>query len=136
MSNNSDDDVIIHADVIHNGSLTINQVDAFPPNPQVVTLIVKDDTLWGYLNIQGVTAWCPFAKIPMNFVYKQETAAFTWIVQHNLDASDTWVQVKDTLGNPVTCGKQDINRNSFSLHFTEPTAGAALVIANTELQMA
>lgn len=126
----SDDDVRILADINIGGSLTIEQVTEFPEDAKVVTFIVKDGILYGYLNVQGITAWCPFARIPTNYVYKQLVTSDEWIIIHNLGTLDTWIQVKDTNGLSIPFSQHSIDKDTVSLRFLQGVIGSALIISN------
>lgn len=128
MASGSDDDIRFLTDVDLSGSWSINQVDQFPENPKVVTFVVKSGTLYGYIQVGELSAWCPFARIPTNFIFRQPYPAIEWTINHNLDTTDTWIQAKDQSGNPLVFGKSNIDSNSVKLRFLNPVAGAVLIM--------
>jgi hypothetical protein len=128
----SDDDVRILAD-IEVASLIFAQVDSFPPNPPPGLFVVKDGVFWGYVKVNpqsDFVAWCPFGRIPVNYVHMQTEAASQWTVEHGLGATDCWVQVKDMEGVPVDCSQSVVSPERLVLQFLRPTAGSCLVMAN------
>lgn len=127
---NTDDDVIVYADMVMKGSMAFSQVIDFPTSPSIGTFIVKDGILYGYLDIQGVYGWCPFGKIPFHFVHVQSIPSKDWVILHNLKSTNVWVQVKDSVGLMVDCAVDVISENDIALHFLTPISGSAIIMAN------
>jgi len=120
----------IYNDVALHGALVMSKNESgFPENPQVGTIIVKDYCLYAYIRIGGMETWYPFANKTNSYVHVQGEAALTWTVVHNLGTADVWIQVKDEFGNIVQVGKTTIDKNSFTLNFTQATKGTVVVVA-------
>jgi len=109
----------------------IMEVDnsGWPANPKLGTFIMKDSNLYGYLKIGGLETWYPFSHHTVSYVHTQGLPSTTWIVNHGLGTKDLWIQVKDTTGNIIGVGKEDIDSNSFRLTFTSAVTGTVMVVA-------
>ena len=109
----------------------IMEVDnsGWPANPKLGTFIMKDSNLYGYLRIGGLETWYPFSRNTVSYVHTQGLPSTTWIVNHGLGTTDLWIQVKDTTGNIIGVGKEDIDSNSFRLTFTSAVTGTVMVVA-------
>jgi hypothetical protein len=109
----------------------IMEVDnsGWPANPKLGTFIMKDSNLYGYLKIGGLETWYPFSHHTVSYIHTQAMPSTTWVVNHGLGTSDLFVQVKDTAGNIIGVGKEDIDSNSFRLTFTSAITGTVIVVA-------
>jgi hypothetical protein len=107
----------------------------FPANPQVGTFLMKDNNLYGYVNIGGLETWYPFSHKTLSYIHSQGLNSTTWTVVHNLGTTNVWIQVKDQNGNIVSVGKQDIDTNSFRLTFTEAVRGTVMVVAPDSVEV-
>jgi hypothetical protein len=101
----------------------------FPENPQIGTLLLKDQVLYGYLKIGGMETWYPFANKTQSYIHTQGMDSLYWVVNHGLNTTNVWFQVKDQTGNILSVGKEDINANSFRLTFTAAARGTVMVVA-------
>jgi hypothetical protein len=101
----------------------------FPANPTVGTIIIKDQAIYAYIKLGGLTTWYPFASKTNSYTHTQGGSASMWLVQHNLGTTNVWYQVQQSNGNIVTAGKTDIDINSFYLYFTEAITGTVVVVA-------
>lgn len=120
----------VFGDMSLNGALVMsNSSTEFPVNPVLGTFLIKDFCLYGYIRIGGMETWYPFASKTNSFIHTQGIAALSWIVNHGLNTSNVWIQVKDELGNIVSVGKQSLDDNSFRLSFTTAVRGTVIVVA-------
>ena len=101
----------------------------FPENPAIGTMFVKDDALYTYMTLLGVTNWYPLVRLPERYVHSQTSPATTWTINHNLNKLDIWHQLQDSNGQLMFAGDFiEIDSNSFQLVFSEPTQGKVLVL--------
>ena len=123
-------DIRVLDDLTLSGALVMSGSNSsFPSNPAVGTFLMKDQTLYGYINLGGLTTWYPFGAKTQSYVQTQGVASSTWTVTHNLGTTNTWFQVQDPTGNVVEVGRTNINSNSFRLNFTAPQLGTVVVVA-------
>jgi hypothetical protein len=101
----------------------------WPSNPAIGTMILKDQVLYAYIAVGGMETWYPFSTPTNSYVHTQGLASTTWVVNHGLGTTNVWFQIKDTNGNVVIAGKEDINDNSFRLRFTSAITGTVMVVA-------
>lgn len=107
----------------------LDSVASFPENPDIGTLVVKDEVLYGYFTIGGLETWYPFSTGRNSYIHTQSISSDTWTVTHNLNSTNLFVQVFDASGDFIAAGKADINANSFVLTFAGNQTGKALVVA-------
>lgn len=101
----------------------------FPANPAIGTIIIKDQAIYAYIQLGGLTTWYPFASKTNSYTHTQGAPASMWLVQHNLGTTNVWYQIQQSNGNIVSAGKTDIDINSFYLYFTEAITGTVVVVA-------
>ena len=101
----------------------------FPANPAIGTMVLKDQVLYAYITVGDLETWYPFSTPTNSYVHSQGLASSTWVVTHNLGTSNVFFQIKDAEGKLVIANKEDINSNSFRLHFTTPITGTVMVVA-------
>ena len=101
----------------------------WPSNPAIGTMILKNQVLYAYIAVGGMETWYPFSTPTNSYIHTQGLASTTWVVNHGLGTTNVWFQIKDTNGNVVIAGKEDINDNSFRLRFTSAIAGTVMVVA-------
>jgi hypothetical protein len=101
----------------------------FPANPAIGTMVLKDQVLYAYITVGDLETWYPFSTPTNSYVHSQGLASNTWVVTHNLGTSNVFFQIKDADGKLVIANKEDINSNSFRLHFTTPITGTVMVVA-------
>jgi hypothetical protein len=117
-------------DLALHGALVMSKDESgFPTNPAIGTIIIKDQAIYAYIQLGGLTTWYPFASKTNSYVHNQGGAASMWLVQHNLGTTNVWYQIRQSNGNIVSAGKTDIDINSFYLYFTEPITGTVVVVA-------
>ena len=120
----------VYSDLALHGALVMSKNEtAFPENPVLGTMVIKDYCLYAYIQLGTMQTWFPFSKATNSYVHVQSSASTTWIVQHNLGTSDVWFQVTDATGNVIYVGKTDIDENSFQLDFTTAAVGRCVVVA-------
>lgn len=120
----------IYNDLALYGAL-IMSVDetGFPANPKIGTIMIKDKCLFAYIKVGDLETWYPFASKTNSYIHSQGLDSSTWVVTHNLNSTNLWIQVKDQTGNILSVGKQDIDANSFRLTFTSAARGTVMVVA-------
>jgi hypothetical protein len=101
----------------------------FPANPAIGTMVLKNQVLYAYITVGDLETWYPFSTPTNSYVHSQGLASSTWVVTHNLGTSNVFFQIKDADGKLVIANKEDINSNSFRLHFTTPITGTVMVVA-------
>lgn len=112
------------------GSLVMaDNLTDFPPNPAIGTFVVKDQCLYGYIKIGGLTTWYPFASKTNSYIHSQGIASTQWIIQHNLGTTNVWTQVKDTQGRIIQALVEPVDENTLRVTFTEAVAGTAVIVA-------
>ena len=117
-------------DLALHGALVMSKDESgFPANPAIGTIIIKDQAIYAYIKLGGLTTWYPFASKTNSYVHTQGGAAAMWLVQHNLGTTNVWYQVRQSNGNIVAAGKTDIDINSFYLYFTESITGTVVVVS-------
>jgi len=117
-------------DLALHGALVMSKDESgFPANPTIGTIIIKDQAIYAYIKLGGLTTWYPFASKTNSYTHTQGGAAAMWLVQHNLGTTNVWYQVQQSNGNIVAAGKTDIDINSFYLYFTEAITGTVVVVS-------
>jgi hypothetical protein len=117
-------------DLALHGALVMSKDETgFPANPAIGTIIIKDQAIYAYIQLGGLTTWYPFASKTNSYVHNQGAPATMWLVQHNLGTTNVWYQIRQANGNIVSAGKTDIDINSFYLYFTEAITGTVVVVA-------
>lgn len=101
----------------------------FPENPQIGTMVVKDQVLYAYIKIGGLETWYPFASKTNSYVHVQALASTTWTVAHNLGTTDVWTQIKDANGSIVVANVTPIDENTLTITFTSASTGSVVVVA-------
>jgi hypothetical protein len=101
----------------------------FPANPAIGTMVLKNQVLYAYITVGDLETWYPFSTPTNSYVHSQGLASSTWVVTHNLGTSNVFFQIKGADGKLVIANKEDINSNSFRLHFTTPITGTVMVVA-------
>jgi hypothetical protein len=120
----------IYNDLALYGALVMSVDESgFPANPQIGTIMIKDKCLFAYIKVGDLETWYPFASKTNSYIHSQGLDSSTWVVTHNLNSTNLWIQVKDQTGNILSVGKEDINANSFRLTFTNAVRGTVMVVA-------
>lgn len=109
----------------------------FPLNPKRGTLAIKGTNLFAYLLIGGMETWYPLFQTTANaFVHTQAVPSLRWVIDHQLNSSDYWYQVRDSLGNIIyEASRDEISANSFALNFSEAIAGTVLVVGASSITL-
>lgn len=112
------------------GSVRLAQNEAgFPANPQIGTIIVKDQCIYAYIKIGGLETWYPFASRTNSYVHVQGLPALVWNINHGLGTMDIWSQVKDDSGNIVQALVSAVDEDNATISFTTPITGTAVIVA-------
>lgn len=114
------------------GALALNDdLQSFPANPSVGTITIKGEMLYAYLTLVGITNWYPLIRLPERYVHSQTSPSTTWTIAHNLNKTEVWYQVQDSNGQLMMAGEFiEIDSNSFTLSFSEPSQGKVLVLGS------
>jgi hypothetical protein len=120
----------IYNDLALYGALVMEVNESgFPANPKIGTIMIKDKCLFAYIKVGDLETWYPFASKTNSYIHSQGLDSSTWVVTHNLNSTNLWIQVKDQTGNILSVGKEDIDANSFRLTFTSAVRGTVMVVA-------
>jgi hypothetical protein len=120
----------IYNDLALYGALVMEVNESgFPANPKIGTIMIKDKCLFAYIKVGDLETWYPFASKTNSYIHSQGLDSITWVVTHNLNSTNLWIQVKDQTGNILSVGKEDIDANSFRLTFTNAVRGTVMVVA-------
>jgi len=120
----------IYNDLALYGALVMEVNESgFPANPKIGTIMIKDKCLFAYIKVGDLETWYPFASKTNSYIHSQGLDSSTWVVTHNLNSTNLWIQVKDQTGNILSVGKEDIDVNSFRLTFTSAVRGTVMVVA-------
>lgn len=120
----------IYNDLALYGALVMSVDESgFPAYPKIGTIMIKDKCLFAYIKVGDLETWYPFASKTNSYIHSQGLDSSTWVVTHNLNSTNLWIQVKDQTGNILSVGKQDIDANSFRLTFTSAVRGTVMVVA-------
>ena len=108
----------------------------FPSNPKFGTLIIKNQCLYGYIRIDNLETWYPFASKTSSYIHAQGGASTTWIVNHGLGSTDVWYQVKDESGNIMHPSEfKVIDGNTVQVIFTEAVTGTVVVVSTSSMDV-
>jgi len=121
--------IFVQADLDVQGNFSFGQFTDFPPNPRIGSAVIVDRVLYVYMEMGGAQSWYPLSHHTNSYIHTQGLPSATWTVNHNLGTANLWIQVKDSTGNLLIVSKQDVDTNSFTLHFTVPTTGTCVVAA-------
>lgn len=100
----------------------------FPSNPSIGTLVLKEQVLYAYISIGGLSTWYPFASRTKFYIHTQGEASLTWTVNHGLGSTDIWYQVQNPEGNLIIVNKTTVDANTFTLNFTYPAVGTVIAV--------
>jgi len=112
------------------GGLQFTQInDVFPTDPVLGTIVLKGTALYAYIALGGMETWYPFANRTSSYVHVQALPNTIWTIEHNLNSSDVWIQVKNQNGDIVYATTTVIDENTAQITFTSALAGTAVVVA-------
>ena len=116
----------------------------FPEDPELGTIIRKDDRLCIYELVDGEPTWHYIGDATgggsnaLVYIHNQDEESDTWVVQHNYALKNYFYDVVDLegrhiLANPVS----DESGNTVTLKFNKPYSGRALFlfINNTPIKI-
>jgi hypothetical protein len=118
------------SDLALNGSLIVtNNNNTFPDNPQVGTMLLKENVLYAYITVGGLTTWYPFSHKTNSYIHTQGADSSSWLINHGLGTNDVWYQVQDIYGSIImSSGVTRVDTNSFYINFASATRGVVLVV--------
>lgn len=108
---------------------------AFPENPSVGTIILKEDVIYAYIVVGGLETWYPFSSRTSSYVHTQGLANTTWTITHNLGTSDIWIQAKDSTGRVVSATMTVVDENVVQVNFTSAMTGNAIIVAASSINV-
>lgn len=113
-----------------------NETDFPPGSPGM--LIIKDQCLYAYLTISGMETWYPLLRqTSRTYVHTQGAVNDVWTVNHQLDSVRVWYQVQDetnAIMHPASY--EEVDANTFKLHFSEPVMGTVFVVGLNDIDVA
>ena len=110
--------------------------DEFPANPKIGTLIIKDRCLYGYLKIGEYETWYPFARNTNFYFHVQALPQMRWTINHNLNTTEIWYQIKDEQGNVISPASfKFVDENTLVVDFSEPTTGTIILVGTAEMSV-
>lgn len=109
--------------------------DGFPQNPRIGTLVIKDNTLYVYIQIGGLETWYPYGNRTQSYVHVQGLPSTTWEVEHNLGTGDVWYQIQDADGEIVQAKVTKTDQNNLQVTFTTPITGTIVIVAPTSIDV-
>ena len=115
------------------GSLVIsdNKTD-FPVDAPIGSLIIKNECLYGYLNIGNLKTWYPLGVKTSSFVHMQGLPSSQWVINHELKSRDVWFQIKDSNSNIVyPSSSMVIDENTLVINFSYAITGVVVVVASS-----
>lgn len=127
--------IYVQGDLDVLGSVSFGQFTDFPPNPRMGSAALVNRILYVYMEMGGVQSWYPLTQHTSSYIHTQGLPSQTWTVNHNLATTSLWIQVKDHTGNILIVSKQDVNVNTFTLHFTSPVTGTCVVVAPSSVNV-
>ena len=126
----------VHANLKVAGNVILaSHLTAFPENPEVGTMVIKDQSLYAYIKIGGLTTWYPLSSRTRSYIHTQGLPSTTWTVTHNLGSTDIWSQVKDstnTITNPKITA---VDVNTVSVQFTSAETGTVLIVVPDDINV-
>ena len=119
-----------------NSTITLDQLNDFPINPKLGTIILKDDGLYLFFNERWINLLKNSSESgsSSSFVFNQETESDQWHITHNLNTQDLFAVVYDSdkILN-LSAGIEFINDNEINLNFVDPIKGKAIIFAASSI---
>ena len=124
-------EINVLSDMSLNGSLIMTKDNAdFPANPAIGTLVLKEQNLYAYINVGGLSTWYPFSSKTRSYIHTQGLASLTWTINHQLNSSDIWYQIQDDNGNIIMPSNVTIvDANTITVGFSMVVTGTVLIVA-------
>jgi len=124
---------------LSNGVIVLDEANIdFPTNPTPGMLVMKGLDLYAYITVAGVLKWYSISQhnTVSNYVGTQSELTVSWLVQHDLNTTDYYYQVKDNNGVLITPLQLiPIDNNSFRLLFSSARSGTIAVIGTSNLHI-
>ena len=119
-----------------NSTITLDQLNDFPINPKLGTIILKDDGLYLFFNERWINLLKNSSESgsSSSFVFNQETESDQWHITHNLNTQDLFAVVYDSdkILN-LSAGIEFINDNEINLNFVDSIKGKAIIFAASSI---
>lgn len=129
-------EINVLSDLALNGSLIMTKDNAdFPENPAIGTLVLKEQVLYAYIAIGGLSTWYPFSTKTNSYIHTQGLESSSWLINHGLGTADVWYQVHDIYGNiMMQSGITPVDANSFYINFSTPVEGTAIIVSPQDVE--
>lgn len=108
----------------------VDVVDDFPSDPVVGRLIYKNDLATLFICTQTTPSalWIPLANKNLVYVHEQSVVSNEWVITHELDTTNVFVQVYTPTGYAIIPDEIIILDNStVKILFSENSAGKAVI---------
>jgi len=110
-------------------NITLETVVNFPATAKPGSFIFKDKRVMICVEIDnGVPFWVPLTNEVDTFIYTQAVAATTWTINHNLNSSNTIVQIIDGSGNHIVPDTIVQTFDTTTVTFINAQAGRAILM--------
>lgn len=110
------------------------ELSDFPSDAAQNDMVLISGVLWIYSMVGGLLTWFPLNNQKNTYVHTQGAANDIWTVNHGMGSQDFVLGLYDSSNNIMSpAGLTIVDDNSFTLSFTEPVIGRAVVIFSTTL---
>ena len=120
-----------------NSTITLDQLNDFPINPKLGTIILKNDGLYIYAknifteNIEWINLFNSYnIGKKTSYIHTQDIESDQWHITHNLNTQNLFAIIYDT-NNVMQIGAniEFINDNEINLNFVDLIKGKAIIFA-------
>lgn len=127
----------------HNGHINLQQnflknvsfepVENFPEEPVVGSFIFKDKRVMICVELdEGLPFWLPLTAQRNTFIYSQPTPSATWVIDHDLNTSNTIINLIGADGKHFNADEITQTFNQTTITMIEPMAGKAILVNGQE----
>lgn len=113
-------------------NFAFKEVVNFPEVPRVGTTIFKDKRVMLCIQITGVPIWVPLTAQLNTYIHDQPVADTTWTIDHDLNSSNTIVQVIGADGKHLIPNEVTQTMEQTVITFLQPQAGRAILMIGQE----
>lgn len=111
----------------------LSPVTNFPAVPDVGTFIFKDRRVMICVEIDaGLPIWVPLTAQVNTHIHTQAVAATTWTIDHDLNSSNTIVQIIDATGKHITPDEVTQTFDQTVVTFITAQSGRAILMLGQE----
>lgn len=127
----------VHGDLNMLGNFVKNfalePVVNFPSVPRIGTFIFKDKRVMICLDLgSGTPVWVPLTAQLNTHIHDQPVAATTWVINHDLNSSNTLVQIIGADGKHITADEIVQTFETTTITFLTAQAGRAVLMLGQE----